>query len=989
MHAWATLKERFKKSLYLVAVDHFINQHVTAAFGQRIRRMIPHKIKQVIKFFIVLILYAITQFSRHKPSFKTAWDTFSHSTQRLKLIAYYSLKIPPGNVGVNQLVSIIILNRNGVHHLQRLFASILNHTAYPNFELILVDNASSDNSVELVKQWQDKLPIELICNNENESFSKANNRSVKAAKGDLLVFLNNDTDPLKNWLCHLVACWRRHQDAGAIGCKLIYPYKFGFENSFKIQHAGLHFKRETGLIRPYNSGVGLDHNTPSISQTGEKAAVTAAAMLVDRQRFEEVGGFDESYIYGYEDVDVCLKLHDQGYKNYYCAEAVLFHYEFGTQEKDERTEVRNRRWNNIIVFRKRWYEFLQQKFLHEKFNSQPDLFFEKGLDITFIVTEKGSSARAGDYYTALELGIALEKQGCKIHFLTMRGGDCYQILESTEVIIVMCDSFEWGKVKGNKRAYKIAWMRNWFERWITNPDFYAYDIILASSKKACRFVEEKTNKKTIYFPIATNPQRFMHAAHNHQFDSDYCFTGSYWHSERDIMHLLEPEQLPYTFKVFGENWQSFPKFNAYHQGFLNYEQMPSVYASTKLVIDDANVVTKAWGSVNSRVYDALGAGKLVLTNGVEGSKDVFLGLLPTFRTQADLHEQIGYYLQNDSEREALVEKLRKIVYESHTYQHRAQELFDILKDHQPIPKIAIKIPAPGWHVVHEWGDYHFAKALKKYFERSGNLQVTLQVLPEWEDLQGLDHDVVIVLRGLSYYKPLAGQLNIMWLISHPEKIDKDEMRLYDLVYVASIKYEAELRKALPNTKVLLQCTDHEVFKPYEYNDCQSEVLFVGNSRLIYRKSLKYLIPKNLFNIDVYGTRWEKIIPKEYIKGEHISNDELHKYYANAKVLLNDHWDGMREMGFIANRIFDALASKAALLTDDVEGLESILPNFFGIYTDDESLVNLIHNYLNGNGISEALKNQLYHEVIKNHTFEKRTQQITSDIEMLLAHKHTY
>jgi len=103
--------------------------------------------------------------------------------------------------------------------------------------------------------------------------------------------------------------------------------------------------------------------------------------------------------------------------------------------------------------------------------------------------------------------------------------------------------------------------------------------------------------------------------------SDYCFTGSYWDDPREIIEMLEPQEIPYEFKLYGKNWDKIDKFKDYYQGFISYPNMPKVYASTKIVIDDANKATKKYGAVNSRVFDALACGTLVLTNGKKGAED--------------------------------------------------------------------------------------------------------------------------------------------------------------------------------------------------------------------------------------------------------------------------------------------------------------------------------------------------------------------------------
>ena len=149
--------------------------------------------------------------------------------------------------------------------------------------------------------------------------------------------------------------------------------------------------------------------------------------------------------------------------------------------------------------------------------------------------------------------------------------------------------------------------------------------------------------------------------------------------------MLEPEKLPYEFKLYGKNWDKIDKFKKYYQGFINYSKLPEVYASTKIVIDDANNATKKYGAVNSRVFDALACGALVITNGENGAKETFNGKLPVFKSKEELNHLIEYYLSNDDERLAKIEELQKCVLENHTYINRAntlkEKLEEYLQDH--------------------------------------------------------------------------------------------------------------------------------------------------------------------------------------------------------------------------------------------------------------------------------------------------------------------
>jgi len=294
--------------------------------------------------------------------------------------------------------------------------------------------------------------------------------------------------------------------------------------------------------------------------------------------------------------------------------------------------------------------------------------------IAFVVTECDDNSSAGDYFTAMELGEALKTYGWEITFLPRKGsGYWYAVDENVDVVISLLDSYDPRKIKtSNKSLIKIAWLRNWFDRWVSNPGFSEYNIIFANSNIACNYVKGETNKECYLLPIATNTSRFNNKiSPRKEYESDYCFTGSYWDDPRDIIEMLDPESLRYNFKLYGKNWNKINKFKKYYQGFIDYSKIPEVYASTKIVIDDANRVTKDYGAVNSRVFDAIASNALVITNGEKGAKETFKGKLPYFTSKEELNNLIEYYLNNEKERIEKIKELNEFVLKNHTYHNRA------------------------------------------------------------------------------------------------------------------------------------------------------------------------------------------------------------------------------------------------------------------------------------------------------------------------------
>lgn len=325
--------------------------------------------------------------------------------------------------------------------------------------------------------------------------------------------------------------------------------------------------------------------------------------------------------------------------------------------------------------------------------------------------------------------------------------------------------------------------------------------------------------------------------------------------------------------------------------------------------------------------------------------------------------------------------------ESHSYEKIMKEKLDKINSKRnrekmdeinlKNKKISIKVPAPDMETAHNWGDYHFALALKKEFEKN-SYETAIHLSSQWDEDD--DAGIVLVLRGLIRYKPKPGQFNIMWNISHPDMISIDEYNEFDHVFVASDIWADHLKTKL-NVPVesLIQCTDPELFYPERSCEYKHDLLFVGNSRNVFRKIVKDLLPTDK-DFGLYGNYWDQFVDKKYITGRHIPNTELHKAYSSCKVLLNDHWEDMAEKGFISNRLFDGLAAGAFIISDEIQGAREIFGDVLVTYSNADELHDLIDYYLD-NDLERVKKVEKGREIVlANHTFSKRAEHILDVIE---------
>lgn len=215
-------------------------------------------------------------------------------------------------------VSVIILNRNGVDLLKVSVPSLV-RTRYPNFELILVDNGSSDESVSFLKNNYPN--VRIISLNVNKGVAAANNIGALAAQGELLAFVNNDVEVDPNWLLPLVLALENNPSAA--GCDSKYLNYFE-RNKFDGNCGAGRFIDKFG--NAYNRGVGeVDKG-----QFDDLEEVFHGNSLFRKSLFIKIGGFDESFFAYYEETDLCWRVHRFGYKYLYVPQSIIYHMGSGT-----------------------------------------------------------------------------------------------------------------------------------------------------------------------------------------------------------------------------------------------------------------------------------------------------------------------------------------------------------------------------------------------------------------------------------------------------------------------------------------------------------------------------------------------------------------------------------------------------------------------------------------------------------------------------------
>jgi hypothetical protein len=267
-------------------------------------------------------------------------------------------------------LSIVIVSYNTKDFLQKCIESIKNTVKDFTYEIIIVDNASKDNSSDLIKDKFEE--VTLMENKENLGFSKANNAGIKKSSGRYVLFLNADTIVYPNTLKTMLDFMDNNKDAGAATCKLVMPNgkiddasHRGFPtpwNSFTHFSSLSKILGKTKLFGGYNLGY------LNFSKTHEIDALAGAFMFVRREAGEQVNWWDEDYFFYGEDLEFCYQLKEKGWKIYYVPQISILHYkgvsggiknvskQITTADKETKKKAQEERFKAMRIFYKKHYQ---------------------------------------------------------------------------------------------------------------------------------------------------------------------------------------------------------------------------------------------------------------------------------------------------------------------------------------------------------------------------------------------------------------------------------------------------------------------------------------------------------------------------------------------------------------------------------------------------------------------------------------------------------
>ncbi|GAA2242290.1 hypothetical protein GCM10009851_29510 [Herbiconiux moechotypicola] len=297
----------------------------------------------------------------------------------------------------------------------------------------------------------------------------------------------------------------------------------------------------------------------------------------------------------------------------------------------------------------------------------------------FAVSTDDLSEGRGDVYVALGLAKELSHRGWGVALWPMsRWGD--DMPEQTTVVIAMVESFVPGLVPTG--AARIAWVRNWTSTWMDLPYLQAFDAVWASSTRSAAALAERYHGEVAVVPIATDTALFRPGTG--EPTRSVVLTANHWGSGRDLDEVVPLLAQEFDVTWYGQGAETPGTAGAdsgspLRLGAVPFFELPAIYSDALVVLDDLIPQAKAYGSQNSRLFESIASGAVVVTNTADGLDDLGLGEVPSYRDGAELVSIVRGLAENRAETAALQQRLAGVVTNRHSFAVRADEVEPLLE----------------------------------------------------------------------------------------------------------------------------------------------------------------------------------------------------------------------------------------------------------------------------------------------------------------------
>jgi len=503
---------------------------------------------------------------------------------------------------------------------------------------------------------------------------------------------------------------------------------------------------------------------------------------------------------------------------------------------------------------------------------------------------------------------------------------------------------------------------NWYS---LQTELWDYDILAVASPTYQKEIE-KLGIKTIFVPQFTNPKKFFYE-YSPDKAYDILFVGRPGYERISAKWAIESG---FEVALFGQGWQDKAPKEFFKGNYIDNNELHKYYASAKIVLNDTREDMKKAGFISNRVFDVTASGSFLISDYMPEIEQFYGDSIPMFKTKEELAVLLDYYLAHPEERAEKARKAQEITLSKFTNRAAAEVLLgaadELKKDvHTPVDKnkLVLKFPwradytgigdywlgkdmsagllANGFEVKEYYFNNGFAK--DDFYTEAGNL-LYMQFkynLAEAED----EGKAKIMYLYFPTFVPERGKFANTndYFVYNTDASLNNELEYFDLIATPARATLKKLKKYGYRAEFIPQFTNPDKFKPAPVDAFKTDLLFVG-SRWYERVSVKYAL-ENGYDIAVYGLNWRGKIPEKYLKGTFIHNSNLHKYYSSAKIVLNDQAQDLADMGLVINRLYDATAAGAFVISAYSPYIEEIFGDSIPMFKNKEEFKELVDFYL--------------------------------------------
>jgi len=825
-------------------------------------------------------------------------------------------------------VSVLMAVHNGEKFVQEAIASLYGQT-YQDFELIVVDDGSTDGTPEVLQQVKDSRTF-IYRNAENQGLTKSLNKGLRLCRGDYVARMDADDVSAPERFARQVAFLEGHPDVALVGT----PY---------------HHIDAQGTV---TAQIEVPSEDDQIREAlKEKNCFGHGTIMARRSALVACGGYDERFVWA-QDYDLWLRMAE---KHRLANLGEPLYYWRSTEECISHAKRQEQQhYKDLAIREARSRRGEQEASKQGRRLSEPD---EPPLVSVIVPTYN----RPEMLKRAIESILSQTYPSIEIVVVNDAGDDAEHIIRTLNTrsdIVYIRHAANKGLAAARNTGIRAAhgkyiaylddddvYYPDHIERLVTSLETTDYRV---AHTQACRSHQEKRNG--CYVETHKTTPYTMDVTHEGLLVCNLVPVLCVMHEKRCLDEVgCFDETLPTH-----EDWDLWIRMSRRYE-FLH---IPRVTAEVTWRTDGTTMTSR-------RVQEFLTVPELVYNKYRQFVADKpHIAALQAKRLQL-LRGQSG-----EPPSQAPDCRMTSAGEESAEPTDGAQIR---VPSRARALNIAVKICTPSRNES-LWGDTWFGYGLAKAFWKAGH-QGEVHFRNEW-DKPDRDIDVAIHVKGLIQYTPKPNCLNVMWVISHPELHSPEQLNQFDVVFCASRKY---CEYIAPRTRVpcfyLPQATDDEIFRPLDPAPAKDiDVLFVGNN---YCRERRRPIINDLFaaggddDLWVIGLGWRGYIDQKHLKADHLHPQELPALYSRARIVLNDHHETMRQWGFINDRTYNLAAVKAFQICTHVEGLDEL-----GIvtYSSPEDLRRKLDYYLQLHGERQRLAD-IAHERCRPFTFPEAAKAI--------------